>query len=204
MRFARRSFLALTGAAALAPALAPDAFAQADDPRLGERSVGKADAPVTVIEYFSMTCSHCAAFHRETYPRVKQELIDTGRARLVWRDFPLDQIALAAHVTARCLPPERYEGFLDALFRSQDRWAFARGINHLDEIAKVAALAGMSRAEFDACQRDEAVRKAVLENRLKGEREHNVQATPTFVVGGRTVPGAISFDRFRQLVEEAA
>jgi len=203
MPLPRRHALALPLAALLAAPRAGGAVAQTADPRLGERSVGRADAPVTVLEYFSFTCSYCAAFHRDTYPRVKRELIDTGTVRLVFRDFPLDQIALTAHVAARCLPPERYEAFAGALFATQDRWAFARGVNNTDEIAKIAALAGMSRAEFDACQRDEAVRRAVLENRLAGEREHNVQATPSFVAGGRTVPGAISFERFRQMVDEA-
>jgi protein-disulfide isomerase len=211
MLLARRFVLSATAAAALAPlggALA-QAPAQtpgggAADPRLGERSLGRADAPVTVIEYFSLTCSHCAAFHRETFPQVKSELIDTGRVRLVFRDFPLDQLALAAAVTARCLPPERYEGFIGALFASQDRWAFARGVNNLEEIAKIAALAGMSRAEFEACQRDEALRRGVLENRLAGDREHNVQATPSFVFnGGRTQSGNLTYDRFEQLVNEA-
>src|SRR5207253_3248039 len=114
--------------AATALAAAPlAARAQGADPRLSERGIGRPDAPVKVIEFFSLTCSHCAAFHREVFPTVKKELVDTGAIRLIWRDFPLDQVALTAAAVARSLPPERYEGFVSALFASQDRWAFTRG-----------------------------------------------------------------------------
>lgn len=176
------------------------------DPRLSERSVGRPDAPVTVIEYFSLTCSHCGAFHRETYPRVRKELIDAGQMRLVFRDFPLDQLALAAHCVARALPPERYDGFISALFAAQDRWAFARGVDHLAEIAKIATLAGMTREQVDAAARDETLRRGVLENRLRGEQEHRVEATPTFIFGtaGKVrQSGNVGFDRFAQLLAEA-
>ena len=80
-------------------------------------------------EFFSLTCTHCAAFARETMPQVKKDLIDTGKVRWVFHDFPLDQVALTAAMVARYLPPDRYEPFINALFASQDRWAFARGVN---------------------------------------------------------------------------
>jgi len=200
----RRTLLALGAAALLAPTVAFPQPAGSADPRLTERAVGRPDAPVTVIEYFSLTCSHCAAFHRDTYPQVKRELIDTGQVRLVLRDFPLDQLALTAHAVARALPPERYEGFIAALFAAQDRWAFARGVDHLAEMAKIAALAGMSREQFDAAARDETLRRFVLEQRLRGEQEHRVEATPTFVFGTVKQAGNLGFDRFAQLLAEAS
>ncbi|MGY4803601.1 DsbA family protein [Teichococcus aerofrigidensis] len=173
------------------------------DPRLGERAAGKPEAGATVIEYFSLTCSHCAHFHKETWPQVKKTLVETGKVRLVWRDFPLDQLALAAAQVARALPAERYEGFIGALLASQERWAFARDADHIGEIAKVAALAGMGRAQVDAAIADEALRRGILEGRLKGEQEHKVSSTPSFVFGSQTVPGAISFDRFAELAGAA-
>ena len=103
-------------------------------------------AKTTVEECFSLTCTHCAAFARETFPQIKSELIDTGKLRWVFRDFPLDQVALLAAMVARYLPPDRYEPFVMALFANQDRWAFAQGVNTADELWKTAALAGMSRA----------------------------------------------------------
>ena len=141
--------LLLAGAApGFGAAQAQTAQAQTADPRLGERGAGRPDAPVKVTEFFSLTCSHCAAFHKETFPRVKRELVETGAIRMIWRDFPLDQLALTAACVARSLPPERYEGFIGALLTNQDRWAFTRG-DPLEELAKMAALAGMPRAKFD-------------------------------------------------------
>jgi protein-disulfide isomerase len=188
------------------PARAQGAAAPAADPRFAERSVGPADAPVTVIEYFSLTCSHCGAFHRDTYPRVKKELVDSGQMRLVFRDFPLDQLALAAHCIARALPPERYEGFLTALFAAQDRWAFARGADHMAELARIAAIAGMTREQVDAAAHDQPLQRFVLESRLRGEQEHRVQSTPTFIfdaAGKVRQAGNVGFDRFAQLLAQA-
>lgn len=192
--FDRRTILAATGL--LAPGLALAQDAPPADPRMGERSVGRADAPMVVQEFFSLTCSHCGAFHRDTYPRVKAELIDTGRIRLVWRDFPLDQVALGAAVVARSFPAERYEAFLSALFATQDRWAYARGVDHKAEIGKIAAVAGMSPAAFEAAWTDVDLARAILVQRQQGEQEYRIQATPTFVFNRRVVGGNIPFDRF--------
>ena len=204
-RPSRRFFLAAGAAAALA---GPAALAQtAADPRLSERAIGRPDAPVRVLEYFSLTCGHCAAFHRDTLPQVKQKLVEPGTVRFVYRDFPLDRLALAAAAVARSMPPERYEPFIGALLLSQDRWAFNRGADPLEELAKMAALAGMPRPQFDAAVRDEALAKAILEGVQAAEREHNVRATPSFVFGpdgkGKTQSGAVTFERFQQLVDEA-
>jgi protein-disulfide isomerase len=204
MTLSRRT--ALLAPALLAPAalLGRPALAQESDPRLGERSAGKPDAKVTVLEYFSLTCPHCAAFHRDVWPQVKEKLVADGTVRMVWRDFPLDQLALAAAQVARALPAERYEGFVSALLSSQDRWAFARGADNVAEIAKIAALAGMTRAQVDAAIGDQALARGILEMRAKAQQEFNVNSTPTFVFGRRPQPGAVSFERFQQLARDAA
>jgi protein-disulfide isomerase len=208
MTLSRRTLMfapvALAPMALAVPALAPAALAQEADPRLAERSVGKPDAKVAVLEYFSLTCPHCAAFHKDVWPRVKQELVGNGTVRMVWRDFPLDQLALAAAQVARALPADRYEGFISALLGSQDRWAFARGADNVAEIAKIAALAGMTRAQVDAAVGDQALARGILEMRAKGQQEFNVNSTPTFVFGRRPQPGAVSFERFQQLANDAA
>ncbi|MBU8543727.1 MULTISPECIES: thioredoxin domain-containing protein [Roseomonadaceae] len=185
-----------------APATPPPPALAADDPRMTERSLGRADAPVTVIEYFSLTCGHCAAFHRETWPKVKSDLVQAGRMRMVFRDFPLDGLALAAAAVARSLPAERYEPFISTLLSSQDRWAFARGGDPREELFKVAALAGMPRAKYDEVLADQALARAILAARVAGQQEHNVSSTPTFVFGSRAVPGNMTFTRFAQLVGE--
>jgi protein-disulfide isomerase len=220
MRLPRRFFLA-AGAAAAAAAIAGSAAAQtaapaptapaptgaAADPRLSERAIGRADAPAQVLEYFSLTCGHCAAFYRDTMPQVRQRLVEPGNLRFVYRDFPLDRLALAAAVVARSLPAERYEPFVGALLLAQDRWAFARG-DPMEELAKMAALAGMARPQFDTALRDEGLARAIMEGVQAAEREHGVRSTPSFVFrqdGGRsrTQAGAIGFERFQQLVDEA-
>jgi protein-disulfide isomerase len=187
--------LAAGSASAQSAAPAPGTAAQAD-PRMAERSVGRADAPMVVQEFFSLTCSHCGAFHRETWPRVKAELVDTGKIRMVFRDFPLDQVALGAAVVARSFPADRYEAFISALFATQDRWAYARGVDHKVEIGKIAAVAGMSAAAFEAAWTDVDLARAILAERQRGEQEYRVQATPTFVFNRRVVGGNIPFDRF--------
>ena len=196
----RRPLLALAAGSLLLPGLAR---ALAADPRMAERAAGKPDAKVTVIEYFSLTCGHCAAFHKETWPRVKSELVETGRVRQVFRDFPLDQLALAAAAVARSLPADRYEPFIATLFATQDRWAFNRNSDPRTELFKLASIAGMDRPTFDAALTDQGLQRAILEIRAAAQQQHNVNSTPTFVFGTRAVPGAISFARYAQLVTEA-
>jgi len=188
------------------PALLPVTAlrAQPADPRMAERGVGAADARVVVNEWFSLTCTHCAAFQKETFPQVRAKLIDTGRVRYVWRDFPLDQVALTAAMVARALPPERYEPFITALLSSQDRWAFARGVNPTDELAKFAALAGLSRASFDTVVGDAELKRAILTDQDLGEKKFGVSSTPTFVMNGKAVPGAVSYEDFAKAVDAAA
>ena len=154
----RRALLAVAAGATLANGVGVRLGMAAESPTEAERFVGKPDAKTTVIECFSLTCIHCAAFATETMPKIKAELIDTGKVRWVFHDYPLDQIALLAAQVARYLPVDRYEPFIDALFATQDRWAFARDANHTEELWKTAGLAGMSRATFD---------KAVADNDLK-------------------------------------
>lgn len=195
----RRTLLA--GSALLATGGAIPALAQGGapaDPRMGERAIGRADAPMQVLEFFSLTCSHCGDFHRNTLPRVKSELVDTGRVRLIWRDFPLDQVSLRVHAVARAFPAEAYEAFLAALFATQDRWAYARGVDHKAEVGRIAAMAGMPGAAFEAAWADDALARAIIEQARQGEQRFGIRATPTFVFGDRVVGGNIPFDRFAQ------
>src|SRR4051812_42074292 len=134
MPISRRIVLSLAGSAVILGAQAPAPASQSDDQRKTPRTLGNAGAKVTVAEYFSMTCTHCAAFARGSMPAVEKDLILPGKVRFVFHDFPLDQVALTAAMVARYLPPERYYPFVNALLSSQDRWAFARGVNSTEEI----------------------------------------------------------------------
>jgi len=182
-------------------------FAQggaAGDPRMAERSSGNADAKVVVEEWFSLTCSHCAHFATAVYPQVKKELIDTGKMRLVYRDFPLDQIALTAAMVARALPVDRYGAFIAALFASQDRWAFNRQVNNVEEIWKMAALAGMSRSTFDATVADTKFKTWILEGQQEANKKLQVNSTPSFIIKGQMYAGALTLERLTQLVAAAS
>jgi protein-disulfide isomerase len=206
MPIARRSLLA---ASALALPLFAAGRALAADPRMAERSVGSADAPVTVTEFFSLTCPHCAAFARDTMPQVHKDLIDPGKLRMVFWDFPLDQLALTAAMVAHALPPERYEPFCDALFAAQNRWAFARGINSTEELAKMAALAGLSRQDFDATIADTGLRTALLKHQDEGQKTYDIDSTPTFIFNGKGVrnhraAGDMPYAEFARQVSQAA
>jgi protein-disulfide isomerase len=198
----RRTILSLVALTGFSPALVPG-LARAEDPRLGVRSAGKPDAKTVVNEWFSLTCTHCAAFAAETFPEVKAKLIDTGKVFYIFHDFPLDQVALTAAMVARALPHDRYEAFIGALFASQDRWAFAQGVNSTDEIWKLAALAGMGRTTFDATVADTALRDAILAGQKTDAAKWSIDSTPTFVINGEKHAGEMDYATFAKLVPNA-
>jgi protein-disulfide isomerase len=198
----RRNLLAAVAGATLAQGIGLPVVAHADDQARAERSIGKADAKYTVNEYFSLTCSHCAAFAAETMPKVKSEFIATGKVRWVFHDYPLDQIALLAAQVARYLPVDRYEPFVDALFATQDRWAFAREANHTEELWKTAGLAGMSRATFDKAVADDELKNWIVQQRQIATDKWQIDSTPSFVINGTKYAGEMSIDAFRKLVPD--
>ena len=163
------------------------------------RVLGSPDAPVEVIEYASLTCHHCASFHNEVLPQVKKEFIDTGKVRLVYRDFPLDRVGLEAATMARCLPPERYFPVLSLLFAKQDDWSHAN--DPIEPLARIGALAGLSRQAYDACRADKALQDSIVQSRFEGEQKHGVDSTPSFVIGGKTLKGVLRFEEFKKTVE---
>jgi protein-disulfide isomerase len=191
-----------TSFAAPPTAAPPASDAKTAQQHEAERSLGDPQAKVTVAEFFSLTCIHCAAFARETMPQVEKELIQTGKVRFVYHDFPLDQIALTASMAARYLPPAQYYPFISALFASQDRWAFARGVNNTDEIWKIAALAGMSQDTFSAAISDAELRNWILVQQKHDESAFNIDSTPTFVIDGKKYPGEMSYDAFRKVLPD--
>ena len=180
----------------------PAARAEGVEVDESDRILGAVEAPVTIIEYSSLTCPHCASFHKNTLPQVKEEWIDTGKARLVLRHFPLDGLALRAAAVSNCMEGERHFTFVEALFRSQERWARAKDpIKALGVIAKVA---GLDEATFQRCVEDEAEMNLILERAREGAKAFDVQSTPTFVVNGQKVTGAVPFEDFEKVLSEAS
>lgn len=178
--------------------------AYADDVKLydDDRIVGSPDAPITIVEYASLTCPHCASFHANTYPELKKQWIDTGRAKLVFRHFPLDGIGLRAAAVSNCLEGERHFGFIEILMKSMQQWA--RAADPTKALAQIAALAGINQEQFEKCFNDEAEMDKILARRTEANTEYNVNSTPSFLVNGRLVTGALDFEAFNRILESEA
>jgi protein-disulfide isomerase len=161
---------------------------------LAEGGLGNEKAPVTVIEYASLTCPHCADFTDNTFEAFKKKYIDSGKVHFVYRDFPFDQPGLRAAMMVRCSGPERFFGFLDILFKSQTSWASAP--DPLVELAKIGRLGGMSKDEFDACMANKELMDGILKGEMEAQEKFKVEATPTFIVNGVKHEGNISLDAF--------
>lgn len=168
---------------------------------LSERVLGKADAPVTLIEYASFTCPHCANFAKETLPAVKKDYIETGKVKLIYRDFPLDNLAMRASMMARCAPQERYFGLVETLFQTQANWA--RASDPAGALKRLGAVAGLSGENFDACMTNKEVFDGIMSMRAKADQEHKVNSTPTFFIDGKKVTGDLSLAQFRKQLDAA-
>lgn len=163
-----------------------------------DKVLGAPDAPVTIIEYASFTCPHCASFHTQTMPALKERFIDTGQVRFVFRDFPLNEPALRAGMMARCVPDSQYFNVVDVVFQTLSQWS--RGPNWLQELSRIGRMAGLSQEAFDACMADEQLETNIIAMRAEGSREFNVQATPSFVIDGKTLSGGRSIQEFAQII----
>jgi protein-disulfide isomerase len=166
----------------LAQAVSPELQPTADD-----HVMGNADAAVTVVEYASMTCPHCAAFHIDTLPELKKKYVDTGKVRFIYRDFPLDQIALQAAQIAECSGKDRYFGVVDVIFRTQAQWA--AGKDPIAELGKTLRIAGITEADIKTCLADQKLATTIVTERQVGEKA-GVNATPTLFINGQRWNGA--------------
>jgi len=152
------------------------------EPTLPDIWLGAKDAPVTMIEYASMTCTHCAAFHQETWPTLKSKYIDAGKVRFVLREFPLDPLATAGFMLARCVGPEKRNAIVDLLFTQQKNWAFVpKPVEALESTVKQA---GITHDAFEACLKDQKLYDQVNQERDKAGQQFKVDATPTFFING--------------------
>ena len=196
------ALLGLLSAILLSPGTAPAA-----DPRplladaqmvLGltkdDRILGNPDAPITIVEYASLTCPHCAHFANEVLPELKKKWIDTGKVKLVLRDYPLDEPALRAAMIARCAPPDRFYAYIDTFFGAQEKWVTAH--DYRDALARLVKLGGMSRDEFDNCLKNTALENKIVETRLVASKELDVNSTPTFFINGTKFTGAPTVEEF--------
>jgi protein-disulfide isomerase len=188
-----------------APAAKPDAkVADVSDVNtpgpLGDKFIGKANAPVTIVEYGSMTCPVCAKFHADALPKVKKAYIDKGKVRLVYREFPIGRSAAAATMAVRCVDDKNYFKAIDKFYATQKEWV-AQEVKK-DEIFKVVQPLGVKREKFDACLGDQKLNDALVQVKQRG-RNYGVAGTPTFYVNGRKMAGDTSFEQMQTVIEAA-
>jgi protein-disulfide isomerase len=165
---------------------------------LPEKVLGKDDAPVTIVEYASMTCPHCAHFHETTLPELKTKYIDTGKARLIFREFPFDPRAEAGFMLARC-SNDNYFAMVDVLFKQQESWAGVQDAK--TALLQISKLAGFSQESFEACLTDQKLLEDVRAVRERGSNDFGVDSTPTFFINGNRYPGALSIDEMSAIID---
>lgn len=168
---------------------------------LPEMVLGADNAPVTMVEYASMTCSHCAAFHKETFPKLKSQYIDTGKIRFIFREFPLDPLAAGAFMLARCAGNEnkdRYFALVDTLFSQQKDWVVQKPLPPLQAIAKQA---GMTEQAFEQCLANQQVLDGIEQVRQRASDKLGVNSTPTFFINGKIQRGALSMEQIEKEVQ---
>ena len=212
MIITRRAFtaaLSLTGLAALAGLsplrLVADAMAQsaadvAKPVSLPDMALGPADAKVTITEFASMTCPHCAAFNAEVFPKIKAEYIDTGKIRYVFREFPLDIKAAAGSMLSRCIAngdATKYFAVTDLLFRSQNDWVMKNTTEALNRIGKQA---GLSQQQVETCLKDQALLDKIAADQKYASEVLKVDSTPTFFVNGEKIKGETSIEEFEKKI----
>ena len=168
---------------------------------LDDIPMGSATAPVTIIEYASTTCPHCAAFGINTFPKLKEKYIDTGKVRFIMREFPTppENLAVAAFMLARCAGPEKYYPLIETFFQQQQKWVIREPLPPLLAIAKQA---GFTQQSFEACINDKALLTKVQEMRDRGAQKFKVDSTPTFFINGERHPGAMSIEEIDKIIAQ--
>ena len=216
LRINRRDFVVSTGALIAAAALFGSARRAFADPTMEElmrpgplpdMALGKADAPVTVVEYASMTCPHCANFEKTTFPELKTKYIDTGKVRFIFREFPLDELAVAVSMLVRCAATdsatktvngEKAMALIQVFFASQDKWAMRNPIPALQQITKQA---GVTDKTFDECLKDQKLYNDILAMRERGSKDYKVESTPTIFVNGKMQRGEASIEELSKVID---
>lgn len=168
---------------------------------LGERALGKPNAPVTVIEYVSLTCPHCRNFHRDVFPRLKRDYIDTGKVRFIIREFPIGRVAGTAAIITRCVPEKKYFTLVNAFLSRQPEWV-SQDVRP-DAIYAVAKSSGISREAFDKCLSNQTIIDGLTKVKERG-RKFRVIGTPTLFVNGQKAQGAVTFEQVKAMIEPHA
>ena len=164
--------------------------------------VGDKNAPVTIIEYASLSCSHCADFHNNTLEDLIKEYVDTGKARIVFRDFPFNYPALLGSMVLRCIPEDVRYDYMNALFQLQPKWVVPENAKSTQELYKIMQSGGMTKEEFETCTNNVELENTILQALIAAQNEFNIQSTPSFLINGNLVEGNKSIKEFRQIIDK--
>jgi len=164
--------------------------------------IGNENAPITIIEYASMSCSHCAHFHNKTLNTIKSEYIDTGKVKYVFRDFPFNYPALLGSMVIRCVPEDFRYDYMNALYKLQKNWVSRENKVTTQELYKIMQGGGMTKEEFKDCTGNVELENQILEGVIAAQKEFNIKSTPSFLINGYLVEGNKSIKEFRQIIDK--
>ena len=166
---------------------------------LQELSIGDDNAPITIIEYASMTCSHCADFHTETYPDLKEDYIEKGQVKFIFREFPLDKLSMATSMLARCVDNSISLAFIDILFQNRNKWYSDNAITELKNLSKQA---GLSSEDFDQCLNNQGLLDQLIMQKENAVKEFQINSTPSFIINGKVISGNKPYSYFKSEIEK--
>ena len=164
--------------------------------------LGSPESPITIIEYASMSCSHCADFHNDTLESLKTEYIDTGKVKFVFRDFPFNYPALVGSMILRCVPNDARYQYMNALYKLQKNWVRREHSDTKKELYKIMQSGGMQQEDFDACLSDINLENDILEDVMNAQKEFNIRSTPSFIINGVLYSGNKNIKEFRQIIDK--
>ena len=164
--------------------------------------IGNEDAKITIIEYASLSCSHCADFHVNTLETLKKEYIDTGKVKMVFRDYPFNYPALLGSMVLRCIPENYRYDYMNALFKLQPDWVNKKNKKTIQELYKIMQSGGMTKEEYDACIYNTELENEILEGVMEAQNQFNIKSTPSFIINGNLIEGNKSIKEFRQIIDK--
>ena len=164
--------------------------------------VGNEDAKITIIEYASLSCSHCADFHVNTLETLKKEYIDTGKVKMVFRDYPFNYPALLGSMVLRCIPENYRYDYMNALFKLQTDWVNKKNKKTIQELYKIMQSGGMTKDEYDACIYNTELENEILKGVMEAQNQFNIKSTPSFIIDGKLIEGNKSIKEFRQIIDK--
>ena len=192
--FNKRSFFFLTFIIVLLIFSPSKTFAKKSEKFLGDNN-----AKITIIEYASMTCDHCANFHKNIFPEIYEKYIQTGKVKFIFRDFPLDKQALFAAILANCAPKEKYFDFVKLIFNTTQKWISVED-EFLKKLKNIGKMGGLSNDQIESCFRDENMVDLVINSRSNGEKKFNITSTPSFIINGKKY-SSMSFEQFEKVLD---